>query len=132
VTYAWDSSQPNLTQIYGPLSEAGQVVAVDYYRADTGAYVSGEVHSVSGPDIKDLGEWVCPLSGGLSYTPNRWGPVMVRGLSLRARTSWVTQGGASTLQDWVLAGKREQPVRRSLQESWHQVTITTYLTRVAL
>ncbi len=137
VTYGYgpvhDPGEPyNAKQIYFPLSEAGQVVAVDYYRLDTGTYVSGEVHSISGPDIKDLGEWVCRLSDELRYTPNSWGPVMVRGLSLRARTSWVTQGGASTLQDWVLAAKRELPVQRSLPESWHQVTVTTYLTRVAL
>ena len=141
LTYAWryDPEPAERHQVYFPLSEIGQVVAVDYYRADTGAYVSGEVHNVVGPDIKELGEWVGWLSsGGLTYAPNEWGPVTVRGLSVRARVSWVTQGAGSSLQDWVVAKKREvqtelpQPVPRSLQESWHQMTVTTYLTRVPL
>jgi hypothetical protein len=140
LTYAWryDPEPAERHQVYFPLSEIGQVVAVDYYRADTGAYVSGEVHNIVGPDIKELGEWVGWLSsGGLTYAPNEWGPVTVRGLSVRARVSWVTQGAGSSLQDWVVAKKDEQPgvprpVPRSLQESWHQITVTSYLTRVPL
>ena len=132
MTYAWQP-EINPRQIILPLSEAGQVVAVDYYRADNGAYVSGEVHSVGGPDVLTLGEWVCQLSDELVHVPNAWGPVTVRGLSVRARATWVTPGRQPTLQDLIVGVK--DPTKgplSSLRERWHQVVLTTYLTRVPL
>ncbi len=136
LTYTWGAvSAPgapyNPRQIYFPLSEASQVVAVDYYRKD-GTFISGEVHAISGPEVADLGVWACQLVDELRYEPNDWGPVTVRGLSMRARVSWVTTGGASTLQDWVEAARNNRPVQRTLEEGWRHITVTSYLTRVPL
>jgi prepilin-type N-terminal cleavage/methylation domain-containing protein len=143
-TYAWRTDK-NPRQLYFPLSDLGQVVAVDYYTDEGGVtrYVIGEVRSIAGPDVTDLGQWACRLSGGgLAHTPNAWGPVIVRGLSVRARVSWVGPGRAATLQDIIQAyydtyqapGRSGRTVlpRPSLNESWHQMTVTTYLTRVPL
>jgi hypothetical protein len=144
ITYAWRTDK-NPRQLYFPLSDLGQAVAVDYYTDEGGVarYVIGEVHSIAGPDVTDLGQWACRLSGGgLSHAPNAWGPVIVRGLSVRARVSWVGPGRAATLQDIIQAyydtyqapGRSGRTVlpRPSLNESWHQMTVTTYLTRVPL
>jgi hypothetical protein len=151
MTYAWyppeNTEGKDPRQLYFPLSDLGQVVAVDYYYVDAAGatrYVTGEVHSIAGPNVTELGYWACHLSGGgLVHRPNAWGPVTVRGLSVRARVSWVGPGRSTTLQDVMQAyykSYQENPNRQgppipplpSLNESWHQITLTTYLTRVPL
>jgi prepilin-type N-terminal cleavage/methylation domain-containing protein len=132
LTYAW--SPNNRRQLFFPLSEAGQAVAVDYYYEKWGRlfYVDGEVHTIAGPRVRDLGAWVCPLSEELSQRPNAWGPVGVRGIGVRARAVWVTQGRQATLQDVVSAVATGGRARPSLTESWHQEIISTYLTGTPL
>jgi len=137
VTYAW---RPNVDpmQVYFPLSETGQTVAIDYYylEPDTGelVFVEGEVHTVSGPNVTDLGQWVCRLEESLAWPPYQWGPVGVRGISVRARAAWVGPGRTATLQDlaWALNQVPRARAPQTLGEVWHQVTITTYLTRAPI
>jgi hypothetical protein len=139
LTYAWRGDRQELKrQVYFPLSERGQVVAVDYYyvNPDSGeiSFIEGEVHMVGEPDVTDLGEWVCRLSTELAYEPYQWGPVGVRGIGVRARATWVSPGRATTLQDLVWALSQTPPARAvpSLRETWHQVIVDTYLTRAPL
>jgi hypothetical protein len=139
---AWDYGDPRRSQLYFPLSEAGHTVAVDYYydpdpnnlTTDDLVFVEAEVHRIAESNVTDLGEWVCRLSQPLAHEPYVWGPVSVRGLSVRARTTWVTPGGAALLQDVVEALDQypPRPVRPSLRESWRQVLVDTYLTRVPI
>ena len=138
LTYAWRSDVARRRQLYFPLSEAGQAVAVDYYYRDqtTGdlILVEGEVHTVGRPNVTELGQWVCPLSEQLAHEPYEWGPVGVRGISVRARAVWVSPGRAVTVQDLVWALTQSPPGRAvpSLNETWHQVTVDTYLTRAPI
>jgi len=168
LTYSWMADQVEKKQLYFPLSESGQTVAVDYYYAGpkdpvTGVqpqiFVSGEVHTIGplhiiapkdfSPPATDVADqWACTLSEPLGASdpmkfPNAWGPTAVRGLSVRARATWVTTGRAATLQQLIkrayergasgtdltrpLAG-----VTPDLQETWHQVIISTYLTRAPI
>lgn len=136
LSYAWRAS-PTPTQIYFPLSESGQSVAVDYYTTN-GTYVEGEVHTIGGPTLtRDLGAqsvWVCALSEPLKQSPNEFGPVNVRGLSVRARAVWVNRGRQSSLEDvakLVNEGKRGAP-DKSLEETWRQVIVTTFITRTPI
>ncbi len=145
LTYAWRPDK-NQWQLYFPLSEAGHTVAIDYYLEDhvTGklTFVEAEIHTIGKPKVTDLGEWVCPLEEELCPDRTRrrqqgvhqWGPLTVRGISVRARASWVSPGRAFLLQDLVSALDREPPdrARASLRESWHQVIVDTYLTRTPI
>lgn len=137
LTYAWRPDK-DTRQVYFPLSERGQAVAIDYYYMDpiSGdlSFMEGEVHTVGEPDVTDLGEWVCRLSTGLAEEPYQWGPVGVRGIGVRARATWVSPGRATTLQDLVWALSQSPPARAvpSLGETWHQVIIDTYLTRAPI
>jgi prepilin-type N-terminal cleavage/methylation domain-containing protein len=143
LTYGWsDDQKRNARQIYFPLSERGQAVAIDYYydpeplngtEADL-ILVEGEVHTIGEPNVTDLGEWVCPLSRQLSYRPHRWGPMSVRGIGVRARAVWVTPGRAMTVQDLVYALSQPTPMRAtpSLSETWRQQVVDTYLTRAPI
>ena len=146
LTYAWVRDKDR-KQLYFPLSESGQTVAVDYYRTETDALtntqrqilVSGEVHTIGPPNVNALGEWVSTLSEPLKYAPNEWGPTAVRGLSVRARTTWVTRGRSASFQQFVRqaasSGEINRPltgVTPDLQEIWHQVIISTYLTRAPI
>jgi prepilin-type N-terminal cleavage/methylation domain-containing protein len=143
LTYGW-SGAPNRNprQVYFPLSERGQAVAIDYYydpepmngtEADL-VYVEGEVHSIGEPNVTDLGQWVAPLSQPLAHAPQRWGPRSVRGIGVRARSVWVTPGRAATVQDLVYALSQPTPVRAtpSLSETWRQQVVDTYLTRAPI
>jgi len=137
LTYAW-RSDIDPRQIYFPLSEAGQAVAVDYYHLDLDTwditFIEGEVHTIGEPDVTDLGQWVCRLSTPLELEPYQWGPVGVRGIGVRARAAWVSPGRAMTIQDLVWAVSQSPPTRAvpSLGETWHQVVIDTYLTRAPI
>jgi hypothetical protein len=146
LTYAWPGlpyDDPRRKQVYFPLSESGQAVAIDYYYdpnltdgVEDLVFVEGEVHTIGAPSVTDLGLWVCPLAPNdeLTHAPNDWGPVGVRGISVRARTVWVGPGRAATLQDLVEALSRPVPARAvpSLGETWHQVIVDTYLTRAPI
>jgi hypothetical protein len=164
LTYAWKPDQVETKQLYFPLSESGQTVAVDYYRTETDPltneerqiFVSGEVHTIGAPRVVGPGdfsppatsmpiEWVCQLSEPLKYAlpkkppQNKWGPTAVRGLSVRARTTWVTRGRSASFQQFVRqaasSGEINRPltgVTPDLQEIWHQVIISTYLTRAPI
>jgi Tfp pilus assembly protein PilV len=137
VTYAWRPGV-DARQVYFPLSEAGQTVAIDYYylQPDTGelTFVEGEVHTVSQANVTDLGQWVCRLEERLAWQPYQWGPVGVRGISVRARAAWVGPGSTATLQDlaWALNQVPTARAPRTLREVWHQVMVTTYLTRAPI
>jgi hypothetical protein len=146
-TYVWKRPEPGKDndpkQLFFPLSDAGQSVAVDYYWHDPVSgddiFVSNEIHAISGPRMVNMGtvaspqpEWVCMLTEGLSHEPNAWGPTGVRGISVRARTTWVTSGRSPTLQDLVQGAYLGRAAGSSLQEAWHQVMITTYLTRAPI
>ena len=138
LTYAWRPDK-NPRQIYFPLSERGQAVAIDYYylNPDTGNidFAEGEVHTIGEPKVTDLGEWVCPMETPLAQEPkSEWGPVGVRGIGVRARAAWVSPGRSTTLQDLVDALGQTPPARAvpSLNETWHQVIIDTYLTRAPI
>jgi hypothetical protein len=135
LTYAWRTDLPR--QIYFPLSESGQAVMVDYY-AEDGSLVNGEVHTISGANVTDLGQWACRLAQPLEKTPNEWGPIAVRGIGVRTRTVWVTPGQSYTLQELSRAidqmdaqGRPGRP-RPVVNELWRQVIISTYLTRVPI
>ena len=141
LTYGWPGfpyDDPRRKQVYFPLSEQGQAVAIDYYYMDPGSgdlrFIEGEVHTVGAPNVTDRGIWVCPLSSELENTPYTWGPVAVRGISVRARATWVSPGRATTLQDLVWALSQSPPARAvpSLGETWHQVIVDTYLTRAPI
>ncbi len=137
LTYGW-SSGTNARQVYFPLSESGQAVAIDYYYLDpvTGysTFVEGEIHTIGQPNVTDLGQWVCPLSAPLAHTPREWGPVAVRGIGVRARAVWVSPGRAATVQDLVYALSQPAPGRAvpSLGETWRQQVVDTYLTRAPI
>ncbi len=141
LTYGWRlDAWAERQQIYFPLSEAGQSVAIDYYwdNPTTGRpeFVEGEVHAIGAPAAVNFNlgteahiEWVCPLAYPLlTHAANDWGPIAVRGLSVRARSTWVTTGRSVTLQELV-AGLAGAPRKAPLQEAWHQVFVSTYLTR---
>ncbi len=166
LAYAWSASQPDNKQIYFPLSEAGQTVSIDYYYEQSvpipgvfaapgtinattqQIFVAGEVHTIGRPFANkistgtgnDTREWVCQLSDPLAHIPNAWGPTSVRGISVRARSTWVTPGRSTTFQDIVRTGAdprygingavRSAPA--NLNEAWHQVIISTYLTRAPI
>ena len=148
ITYAWSPKQQNKRMLYFPLSETGQTVAVDYYfdeldlltNTPRQVFVSGEVHTIGPPNVTDLGEWVCMLSEPLVRVPNEWGPTAVRGLSVRARATWVTTGRSVTLQQFIKEADRRtggvsEPLRGvtpDVQETWHQVIVSTYLTRTPI
>jgi len=141
LTYSWPhgvdaDKYPDSRQLYFPLCESRQVVSVDYYYADetTGqdVYVTGEIHTVGNPQVTDLGVWACPLTEPLANKPNEWGPIAVRGISVRARAAWVTTGRDVTLQDLAEALANHRYARASLKEKWHQVVVTSYLTRTPL
>ncbi len=132
VTYAW--SAEDRRQLYFPLSEAGQVVAVDYYD-DNDTYIAGEVRRIDHrPVLLGGAAWVCQLAEPLDYRPNDWGPIAVRGISARVRVAWVAPGRTPTLQDLVeaLADPQRRYATPSLNERWQAETITTYLTRTPL
>jgi prepilin-type N-terminal cleavage/methylation domain-containing protein len=143
LTYGWSGgANRNPRQVYFPLSERGQAVAIDYYydpdpmngtEADL-VYVEGEVHTIGEANVTDLGEWVCPLSQPLSHQPHSWGPMSVRGIGVRARAVWVTPGQATTVQDLVYALSQPTPLRAtpSLSETWRQQVVDTYLTRAPI
>jgi prepilin-type N-terminal cleavage/methylation domain-containing protein len=138
LTYAWNP-EVDARQVYFPLSEYGQAVAIDYYYLDpnTGnlTFVEGEVHAIGEADVTDLGQWVCRLARPLEHEPYySFGPVGVRGIGVRARTTWVGPGRATTLQDLVSALTQSPPGRAvpSLGETWHQVIVDTYLTRAPI
>ena len=140
LTYSW--AQKNAAghdiskQLYFPLSESGQTVSVDYYKSD-GTYVEGELHTIGGPQVVDLGEWVCPLSDSLANVPgpqpNPLGPINVRGISTRARVTWVGRGSRSTEDDLArfLSG-RTPSLKESLQEGWYQTIVTTFIPRTPI
>ncbi|MGD0113964.1 MAG: prepilin-type N-terminal cleavage/methylation domain-containing protein [Armatimonadota bacterium] len=168
LTYSWTTDQVDKKELYFPLSESGQTVAVDYYYAGlrdpiTGVqpqiFVSGEVHTIGPLHIMTQSDfspaatsvadqWVCALSeplGGSDATkfPNAWGPTSVRGVSVRARSTWVTTGRAATLQKMIQRAYERGAsgtdlthqltgVTPDLQETWHQVIISTYLTRAPI
>ncbi|MFB3881999.1 MAG: prepilin-type N-terminal cleavage/methylation domain-containing protein [Armatimonadota bacterium] len=137
LTYSWPyglDTNKDPRQVYFPLSESGQAVAIDYYyrNPDTGEFVlvEGEVHTIGKPNVTDLGQWVCPLSEPLRHTPNEWGPWAVRGIGVRARAVWVSPGRTSTIQDLVYALSQPTPTRAvpSVRETWRQQVVDTYLT----
>jgi hypothetical protein len=136
-TYAWRPDK-NPRQVYLPLSESGQAVAIDYYYLDANTgnptFVEGEVHTIGEPNVTDLGEWVCPLSRPLTRAPYQWGPLAIRGIGVRARTVWVSPGTAATVQDLVYALSQPTPARAtpSLTETWRQQVVDTYLTRAPI
>jgi len=145
LAYAWTPNQTDKRMLYFPLSESGQTVAVDYYYnvGDTNnlrqVFVSGEVHTIGAPYVNTSPkEWVCQLSEPLAHAPNTWGPTSVRGISLRARSTWVTTGRSTTFQDIVQSavergiGSAVRTAPARLNESWHQVIISTYLTRAPI
>jgi hypothetical protein len=139
LTYGWsDQSGRDPRQVYLPLSESGQAVAIDYYYLDpvTGrsAFLEGEVHTAGKPNVTDLGEWVCPLSQPLAHRPNQYGPLAVRGIGVRARAVWVSPGRAATVQDLIYALTLPSPTRAtpSLSETWRQQIVDTYLTRAPI
>ena len=128
--YSW---LPQTRQLYFPLSEQGQAVAVDYY-TDTGRYIEGEVHTIGKPSVTELRVWVCPLSEQLQNATNQFGPVNVRGVSVRARAVWVNRGRQSSLADIakrVNEGYTLAP-EKSLEETWRQVIVTTFITRTPI
>jgi hypothetical protein len=136
LTYAWNSDRPR--QLYFPLSEAGQAVAVSYYAEDD-SYVDGEVHTIAGANVTDLGQWACPLAEQLEKRPNLWGPISVRGIGVRARALWMAPGSDYTLQELTRAmdqevGTQRKPdrPRQVLSETWRQVIISTYMTRAPI
>ncbi len=129
LTYSSDPSNPQ--QLYFPLSEAGQAVMVDYFAAD-GTYVSGEIHTIDPPNVTDLGLWACRLAEPLAKAPYQI--ISVRGISIRARAVWVGPGRQYTLQELTRAIDRDPPdrPRPDLNETWHQVIVSTYLTRTPI
>ena len=136
LTYAWNTDRPR--QLYFPLSEAGQAVAVSYYAEDN-SYVDGEVHTIAGANVTDLGQWACPLAEQLEKRPNLWGPISVRGIGVRARALWMAPGSNYTLQELTRAmdqevGTQRKPdrPRQVLSETWRQVIISTYMTRAPI
>jgi len=136
LTYAWQwnaSDQLQTRQLYFPLSEQGQTVAVDYYTRE-GAYVEGEVHTIGGLNVTDLKAWACPLSSPLNQAPNEFGPVNVRGLSVRARAVWVARGRQSSVEDVAKAVNigYPRPPDKSLEETWRQVIVPTFITRTPI
>jgi type II secretory pathway pseudopilin PulG len=137
LTYAWLPGRDR-RQIYLPLSELGHTVAVDYYyrSRDTGklTYIEGEIHQVEGPNVVDLGEWVCRLAEPLEREPHMWGPLRVRGVSVRARAMWTGPGSSATLQDLAYALGQQPRIRArsSLSEVWRQSIVTTYLTQAPI
>ena len=154
-SYAWpvyDQNQRKIpTQILLPLNDTGHSVAVDYYTAGPNGdvLVEGEVHAASQPQLVWVPDaqsgqfvpvWACQLATPLTYEPKAvWGPTAVRGISVRARTTWTTTGRSATIQDLVgtLLPAAELPpgqrvARSSLQESLNQVIVTTYITRAPI
>ena len=137
LTYGWVAEEPR--QLRFPLSEAGQAVAVDYYYWDEEqarlVYQQGEVRNIGHPEVLLLGGkpyWVCKLEEPLQQQPNDWGPVVVRGLTLRARSAWVTPGREATIQDLAEAFDEGGAARRSLEESWQHVIVTSYFSRTPI
>jgi hypothetical protein len=148
LSYAWDPLV-DPRQLYFPLSEAGQTVSVDYYD-QYGDFVDGETHTVGAatlmrfpgsPGSPDVFAWVCPLVVPLDPSgarrPNDFGPITVRGVSVRARAAWMSNGRRATLQDIaavvkLAAGGRVAPPRKSLEETWHQVLLDSYVTRTPI
>jgi hypothetical protein len=153
LAYAWSTAQTEKKQIYFPLSESGQTVAIDYYYTQSvpqipgtasttqqQVFVAGEVHTIGRPFANKISaglgssnrEWVCQLTEPLAHIPNPWGPTSVRGISVPGRST--------TFQDIVRTGAdpkygltsavRSAPA--NLNESWHQVIISTYLTRAPI
>jgi hypothetical protein len=144
LTYAW-RPLVNPYQVYFPLSEAGQTVAIDYYYMDSGSgeltFVEGEVHTISKkPDVTDLGVWVCRLEEELEVVNNpehqlyEWGPVGVRGISVRSRAVWIGPGRTSTVQElsYALEDPESRRAAATLGERWHQVIVDNYLTRAPI
>jgi hypothetical protein len=154
-SYAWpvyDQNQRKIpTQILLPLNDTGHSVAVDYYTAGPNGdvLVEGEVHAASQPQLVWVPDaqggqfvpvWACQLATPLAHEPKAvWGPTAVRGISVRARTTWTTTGRSATIQDLVgtLLPAAELPpgqrvARSSLQESLNQVIVTTYITRAPI
>lgn len=137
VTYGWVSEEPR--QLRFPLSEAGQAVAVDYYYWDEAqarlVYQQGEVRNIADPKVMLIGSrpyWLCRLADPLQQQPNDWGPVVVRGLTLRARSAWVTPGREATIQDLAEAFDDGRAAPRSLEESWQHVVVTSYFSRTPI
>jgi len=137
LTYGWIPEEPR--QIRFPLSDAGQAVAVDYYYWDEEqarlVYQQGEVRNIGHPGVLLIGGepyWVCKLEAPLAEQPNEWGPVVVRGLTLRARSAWVTPGREATIQDLAAAFAEGRAARRSLEESWQHVIVTSYFSRTPI
>ncbi len=146
LTYAWGVKNSsgkikNPTQLYFPLSESGQTVAVDYYRTN-GTFVEGEIHTIGGPQVVDLGVWACGLSDGLKYDPsyapdpnnlsNVLGPINVRGLSVRARAVWIGKGRRATMDDVAQAVSANANPSQSAEETWHEVILSTFIPRTPI
>jgi prepilin-type N-terminal cleavage/methylation domain-containing protein len=144
LSYAWDPVV-DPRQLYFPLSEAAQTVAVDYYDQD-GNFIDGETHTVGAATVvrfpgatgaPDVYAWMCPLVLPLDKVPKDFGPITVRGISVRARAAWMSNGRRATLQDVAAAvkvavGGRVRPPRKSLEETWHQVLLDGYVTRTPI
>jgi hypothetical protein len=147
-TYAWRTDK-NRNQVYFPLSEAGQTVAIDYYlehrTTHQRVFIEGEIHTIGPARVTDLGQWVCPMKEEMfsdktlvqtypkaQWQVSDWGPISVRGLGVRARTVWVNTGNATTIQDLVAAIVGNTQAKPSLRESWRQEVIETYLTRAPI
>ncbi len=139
LTYGWYPTKAP-QQLYFPLSESGQSVAVSYYAAD-GRFIEGEVHTIGGPQVTDLQNWVCPLTDPLSYPLDaRIGPVTVRGVSVRARAVWVGRGRRPSLEDVARAvdlgldpvTKRLRAPRLSQESAWYQTFVTTFIPRTPI
>jgi len=135
LSYSWVPTK-NARQIFLPLSESGQTVTVDYYRKTDGAFIEGELHTIGGPQVVDLGAWVCGLSDLLGAEPNDLGPVTVRGVSVRARAVWVGRGRRSSLEDVAknleLGARSQSPPAQSLEEAWRQIIVTTFIPRTPI
>ncbi len=150
LTYWWGTTNSagqtlDPRQLYFPLSESGQTVAVDYYRKKDGAFIQGEMHTIGGPQVVDLGVWACGLSDWLkddpSYAPDPvnnptyvLGPITVRGMSVRARAVWVGKGRRATMNDVAekMLGAGTGPPKQSLDESWYEVILTTFIPRTPI
>jgi hypothetical protein len=63
-----------------------------------------------------------------------WGPLRVRGVSVRARAMWTGPGSSATLQDLAYALGQQPRIRArsSLSEVWRQSIVTTYLTQAPI
>jgi prepilin-type N-terminal cleavage/methylation domain-containing protein len=140
LNYFWkysDTDEMASRQIYFPLSEAGQVVAVDYY-TKTGAYVQGEVHTIGGASLvqfpDSVARWVCPLAERLNFAPWQYGPAAVRGLSVRVRALWTGRGRQPSLPDIAKSVNQGGKIRptQTLEDGWRQVILTTYITRTPI